>query len=120
MSKCNESVSDCDIALEYGIDKSVLCKWKKQEKKICDAALHEHSKLLTKNRPSKKHEKIYRELFKKFYAARQKGLRVSFAWFYSNANKISREINDGNRITKSAITMFIKKYNIKLRRVQRK
>ena len=112
---------DQDIAMEFGIDKSLISKWKKQEKKICDASVQSHLKILRKNRPSKKHDAVYRKLYKKFETARKKGLRVSFAWLYANGNKFNKELHkNANNLPKSAITAFIRRYNIKLRRVQRK
>ena len=65
LGKCHEYVNDCNLALGYGIDKSVLCKWKKQTKKICDAACAKNCKLLTRNRPSKIQEKVYKEFSSK-------------------------------------------------------
>ena len=112
------SVNDSDIVLQYNIDKSI--KWKKQEKKICDAACTEQLKMLRKYRPSTRHKEVYKKLYIKFTAARTKGLRVSFAWLYANANNIANDINNGKRVPKSAITTFIRNYGIKLRRVQRK
>ena len=51
-------IPDQDIAMEFGIDKSLVSKWKKQEKKICDASVQSHLKILRKNRPSKKHDAV--------------------------------------------------------------
>ena len=48
-------------------------------------------------------------------------MKVLYAWIYVNANKINAELNpNALRVPKSAAMRFIKKYNIKLRRVQRK
>ena len=94
---------------------------KKQEKKICDAALTRNLKLLKKNRPSTKHNHVHRKLYSKFETSRRKGLRISFTWLYANASKINKELKkDANHLPKSAVTAFIRKYRIKFRRVQRK
>ena len=78
-------------------------------------------KILRKNRKSKKHDAVYRKLYKKLETARKKGLRVSFALPYANGNKFHKELHkNANNLPKSAITAFIRRYNIKLRRVQRK
>ena len=107
-------ISDQDIAMEFGIDKSLLSKWKKQEKKICDASVQSHLKILRKNRKSKKHDAVYRKLYKKLETARKKGLHVSFAWLYANGNKFHKKLNkNANNLPKSAITTFIRRYNIK-------
>ena len=54
--------------------------------------------------------------------ARNLGRKVSYAWFYITANKINAELNpNALRVPpKSDAMRFIKQYNIKLRRVQRK
>ena len=57
-----QSVNDSYIALQYNIDKSIIRKWKKQEKKICVAARIEHLKMLRKKRPSTRHKEVYKKL----------------------------------------------------------
>ena len=98
----------------------MLSKWKRQEKKIIDSDRSDNIKMLTKKRPSDRHNKVFKLLYEKFIAARKRGLRVSFAWLYINANKLSKETEEEKRVPKNAITAFTKKYGIKLRRVQRK
>ena len=65
---------------------------------------------------------MIQKLHKKFLSARSKGLRISHAWFYANANRINKEVNgsEATRLPKSSVTRFIRTYKIKLRRVQRK
>ena len=67
------SVNDSDIVLQYNIGKSIISKWKKQEKKICDAVCTENLKMLRKNQPSTRHKEVYKKLYIKFTAARTKG-----------------------------------------------
>ena len=50
-----------------------------------------------------------------------KGLKVSFAWLYINANKIYKQLHlNAGKVPKSAITRFIRLYKVKIRRVQRR
>ena len=42
-------LTDHNIAFQFGIDKSLVSKWKKQEKKFCDVALTRNLKLLKKS-----------------------------------------------------------------------
>lgn len=77
--------------------------------------------MLKKSRPSKKHVAVFGKLYCKLETARRKGLRISFVWLYANANKFNKEsYKDVKSLPKSAITAFIRKYGIKLRRVQQK
>ncbi len=103
-----------DVALKYGIDKSMVTKWKKDENKIVDAAGVAHKKHVTKIRPSRKHQKIFNELYKEFTNARSKGLKVSYAWLYIQAKKIIQQINPSNldKFPKSAFSIFTRKYKI--------
>ena len=117
--ECDHSKFDTDVAFRYGIDKSLITKWKNNHRFIIDAAVIEHKKLLKKNRPSTRHKRVFIKLNDKFVAARLKGLKVSFAWLYVNANKIYKQLHPNTgRIPKSAITRFIRLYKVKLRRVQ--
>ena len=75
---------------------------KKQEKKICDAAVQSSLKLLKKNRASKKHNAVYTKLYSELETAKRKALRISFAWLYANANKLNKELNkDAKPLPKS-------------------
>ena len=113
---------DIDVAEKYGLNKSLISKWKKEFKSTEDTVAQNHKKVLKKIRPSTKHKELFKKLHQKFTGARSKGRKVSFAWFYANANKINREMhgNDSPRLQKSVVTRFMKYYKIKLRRVQRK
>ena len=116
------SFNDNDVAEKYGIRKSLLPKWKKNAKSIEDAVDQKHKKLLKKIRPSTRHKNLFEKLHQRFRTARSKGRKVSHAWFYATANKINKETHGtkSHRLPKSVVTRFIKSYNIKLRRVQRK
>eukprot|EP00794_Sanderia_malayensis_P002845 gene2845-3290_t len=110
-----------DVAVKYAIDQSLVRKWVKKEKKILEAAVDKHRKILKKIRPSTKHRKVFVKLHENFLKARSKGLKVSYSWLYINA-KINIELNpaDAKPIPKSAILNFIRKCKINLRRIQRK
>ena len=111
---------DAEIAFENGIGKSSLCSWKKSRKIIFEKAAKEHSRLLTKGRRSKKHDAVFDKLIPKFRAARGKGQVVSFAWLYTHASKIHKELNPDStrRLSPSVVVAFKRKYHIKMRRVQ--
>ena len=112
----------CDVAQKHGIHKSLVTKWKQDEKRIIShVAEGKVKKLMKKGRPSNKHQAVFVKLRQKFVKARSLGMKVSYAWVYVDANKINAELNsNAPRVPKSAAMRFIKKYSIKLRRVQRK
>ena len=114
-----------EFTLKYNISKSMVTTWVQNERKIIDTVVDRHMRLMKKIRPSTKHKQLFVKLNQKFLQAKSKGLRVSFAWIYVNARKVQAELNqsiqsDEKVIPKSAIFSFIKKYGIKLRRIQRK
>ena len=114
-----KNVTASDMAEKFGIDKSLVTKWKQNKRKIVAAACTEHKKMLRKGRPSERHRQVYNKSYKRFCHVRKRGLKVPFSWFYVTMNKIQKEIKaDGARIPKSAVTRFIRQYKIKLQRVQ--
>ena len=73
------------------------------------------------SRKSIKNETLFKKLFANFKEARSKGLKVSFSWLYTKANVINKELSQNfKRLSKTVVVMFLRKFNIKLRRVQRK
>ena len=54
--------NDADFAANLGVDKSILSRWKKDEKKIAEAAAKDHLKRLGKIRKSTKHNELFRIL----------------------------------------------------------
>ena len=58
-------------------------------------------------------------MYKQFLEVRKRGKKVSFLWFWIKGKKIAQEIK-APMFTRSAAQDFIKKYNLKVRRVQRK
>ena len=115
----DQGIPQRDIALQNDRDESLVSRWKGQRETIIDGAASKHRKLFTKNRKGSKHNQLFTQLHSKMVDSRSKGMKVSSAWLYIHANKISKSIS-GSRIPKSAITSFLHKYKIKLRRVQRK
>ena len=89
--------------------------------KIIATAADRKVKKFTKIRPATKHKELYRKLLKVFQETRSNGRHVDFNWIYSNARKITRELTgDSNAIVKQhVIANFIKRYNLKRRKIQR-
>ena len=67
-----------DVAYKYDIDKSLVIKWRKEEKKIMDVPVTAHRKLIKKIQPSIRHAQVFKKLFDTFSAARSKGLKMSY------------------------------------------
>ena len=96
--------------------------WMQSETEIADDGVaSQHRKLFKKNGRSIKHDKLFKRLYEQFQNARSKGMKVSFSWMYTEACIISNELDPNTKhLSKSVLVSFIRKYNIKLRRVQRK
>ena len=110
-----------DVAFNDIIDKSLVSRWIKSKKNIIDGVSDQHRKLFKKNRKSTKHKTLFKKLFIKFKEARSKGLKVSFSWLYTKANVIKKELSQNFKwLSKTVVVMFLRKFNIKLHRVQRK
>ena len=60
----------------------------KDRKNIIDAAVSKHRRLLKLYCGSNRHNKVYVRLYNKFLAARSKGMKVSFSYLLTHANKI--------------------------------
>ena len=67
-----------------------------------------------------KHYVVFVKLYQRFAKTRNLRRKVSYAWFYIYLNGINAELNpNAPHGPKGAAMRFIKKYNIKLRRVKR-
>ena len=75
------SSNDIDIAQKYGVNKSLLSKWKKDAKNIEDVVAEKHKRLLKKVRPSTRHSDLFKQLHQRFATVRSKGRKVSYACF---------------------------------------
>ena len=105
----------------YGIkSKSMIQKWLKEKDKILKK-VYEGCGALKRNREipkrNPKHDKTYEKLYPRFCDHRKKGNKVSFQWFYIIGRKIAIE-HSFPTFTKKAVEMFLKRFNIKHRRVQ--
>ena len=121
IEQVESGISPIDVAFNNNIDKSLVARWLQNKRQIIDGASSQHRKLFSKNRKSTKHQRLFKKLYSKFKDARSKGMKVSFSWLYTKANIINKELNPNSaRVPKSIVASFNRKYNIKLRKVQRK
>ena len=107
------------VANEVDIDKSMLFKWIGDKENIFQKASQDNVCLLKKGRGSNKHQHTFPRLYAEFIKMREKSQKVSFLWFWIKGKKIAKEIK-APVFTTSAVQTFIKKYHLKVRRVQRK
>ena len=120
----NEQAKDSNLSMSMfaeseEIDKAMISRWIKDQKNIFQKASDSKIGLLKKGRPSTKHQKTFQRLYPEFIELRKRGKKISFLWFWVKGKKIANEIG-APIFTKSAVEVFIKKYNLKVRRVQRK
>ena len=103
------------VAFNNNIDKSLVSRWIQNKKNIVNGASDQHRKLFKKNTKTTKHKTLFKKLFIKFKEAR------SFSWLYTKANVINKELTQNSkRLSKTVVVMFLRKFNINLRRVQGK
>lgn len=119
--QCQPGVSQYKIAEENGINQGLISKWLKKKDSIIAAAVDQHKKLFTKQRPTKKYLQLYPALYDKLKTARKSGKQVNFNWLWSKARQIHREqtSNEGAVVKKHVIQTFLKKYNVRMRARQR-
>ena len=108
-----------DLEKEFGVPKSTLQRWIKQKDTINARALDETLRNLSRYYPTKRHNATYPHLYKVFQKARKAGKKVSFKWLWVKGIKIAHE-KEFPRFTRYATQTFIKRYGIRIRRVQRK
>ena len=119
----NESDSgrnDDEIASQFGINRSLVIKWRNKKEDIncsAESVFKSHLKI----RPARKYKQLYGELLRVFTDARKKGHRVDFNWIWSKARKIQRPQTDNPDATirRHVIQNVIKRNNIKMRVRQR-
>ena len=107
------------FAEQADISKSMLSKWLADKNDIFQKSAELKIQHLKKGRESKKHNKTFVKLNSEFLSARDRGRKVSFTWLWVKGRKIARDINEPP-FTKKAVERFLKKYQVKIRRVQRK
>ena len=111
-----------DVASKYGVNRSMITRWKKSEDVIANAAASDHKKrLFIKNRRRDKHTSLLSKLFIQFQDARNKGRRCSHTWIYTRAKQIhKRDFPNARPLPKSIVVKFVNTYKIKCLRVQRR
>ena len=120
----NEKAKDSKLSMSIfaesvEIDKTIISRWIANQETIFQKASDDKVCLMKKGRPSTKHQKTFQKLYPEFLELRKRGKKISFLWFWVKGKKIANEIG-APIFTKSAVQVFIKKYNLKVKRVQRK
>ena len=112
-----------DVAERLGVNKSMITRWKQNADTIYTSVAQDYKRrLFTKNRKAGKHSKLFQLLFQKFESSRKQGKRCSHTWIYIQALKLFKQMypNVEKPLSKSVISYFTRKYNIKCLRVQRR
>ena len=104
---------------EIGIDKAMVFRWIQDKDSIFQKASDDKVCHLKKGRGSTKHLKTYPKLYQEFINMRERGQKVSFNWFWIKGKIIAKDIQ-APTFTRSATQAFLKHYNLKVRRIQRK
>ena len=93
----------------------------KNKDSINQAASEQQKKKLFKIRPGTKYHSLFRDLLGKFKDPRSEGRHVDFNWLWNKGHKIYREqTGDKDAVLKKySITNFIKRNNLKQRKIQR-
>ena len=109
-----------ELVARYKINKCQVSKWMKQEEEIIQAATGDMKKLF-KIRKAVKYNSLFKEMKVVFLAAREQGRAVDFNWLWSRGRVIYRQQEGQNaeQLKQHVVTNFIKRMNLKLRRVQR-
>ena len=114
-----KNMSLSEFGSEVDISKSMVFRWINDKDEIFQKASQDKICHLKKGRPSTKHLKTFPKLYQAFLKMRENGQKVSFLWFWIKGKKIAKEI-EAPLFTRSAAQAFVKKYNLKVRRTQRK
>ena len=103
-SKRKQIFVSLDVADKYEICKSLIAKWKRNRDLLENAAA-QRQKTLKKDKTFTKTQRTFSETPSEVHPAKTKGLKISYAWFYANANKINKEIRgqDTRRLPKSVL-----------------
>ena len=123
--QCFFNLHDCtfktdEIAVRFGINKSMVSRWMKSKVDIVSEAVKMHRKMMTKNRNPIKHKDLHVALLVKFKEARAKGHRAGFEWLWSKVRQIRKEQTGSSEgIGKHVIVQFLKLNNIKTTQKQR-
>ena len=100
-------------------DRSMLHKWVKSKDSILKLAIE--GSVVKKNRPviKSKHAETHKHLYAEFTKKRNIGKKISFLWIFITGRKIAKA-KELPSFTKWAAEQFCVKFNVKIRRVQRK
>ena len=102
-------------------DRSMLHKWVKNKDSILKLAIG--GSVVKKNRPvpknNPKHAKTHTLLYTEFLKKRNIGKKISFLWIFITGRKIAN-FQKLPSFTRWAAERFCVKFNVKIRRVQRK
>lgn len=122
LNDLNDGMLGRDVAKKYNVHKSMVTRWKANEKLIYSKYSEDKkNKLLRKCRRGDKHKALFNRLYDKFSEARKKGLKVNFQWLYVRANQIHLEQHpDADRLPKSTVIHFLRKNKIRMLCIQRK
>ena len=118
----DEGMQGIDVASKYGVNRSMITRWKANQHIIANAVAEDDKKrLFTKNRRRDKHHNLMKKLFTKFEIARKKGLRCSHTWLYTRAKQIHKEdFPNAAPLPKSIVVKFLNTFKVKCLRVQRR
>ena len=116
-----EILTDRDVARFFGISSTLVGRWKKCSAQIQINDKIQRLKSLRKIRKSKKHDVLFKKLSERFLNARARGRKVSHVWLWRNGRQIHREMSpwSSNELPRSAIAVFVSRYNLKIRKRQR-
>ena len=114
----DQTLSLSTFGKELGVTKSMLHRWLKDKEQIFQNSYDQKVRYLKKGRGSNKHDRTFPKLYCQFITARERGRKISFNWLWIRGKKISTEIG-APMFTSSATQLFLRKYNIKVRRGQR-
>ena len=115
----DRNISYSAFAEQAGVSKSMLIRWVQEKNAIYQKASEEKVCHFKKGRVSNRHEKTHPLLYKEFMKMRQTGRKISFLWMWITGRKMAKSI-EAPPYTKKAVQQFLKKYDIKVRRIQRK
>ena len=108
-----------DIAKTLNIPRRNLQRWINEKDEIVRKAADETLRNLRKGRPNNRHNSTQHLLYNEFIKRRKTGRKVDLDWCLRIGQKIA-EKKGLPFFTKYAAEAFIKKYGIKVRRVQRR
>ena len=122
IEQVESGIPSINDAFNNNIDKSLVSRWIQNKKKLLMALrLNTKNSLRKTENGANMKGNLRNKLNQKFIEARSEGLKVPFSWLYTKSNALSKALTQNlKRLSKTVVVMFLRKYNLKLRRVQRK